>query len=1212
MADLRNMSREFYRRMIQKTQQYDTWLFPKGTQEVLDFPNPGAGEEDVIPPTLMVNNDDHVRFGSCKNGLIKCGNQTKRITIINRNNSISSVPPKTVASVLEQFVLDGVKMSKRKYTLVASKKKFWNPRKWFKRKTNKAQEDITVPSNETLEVTVTETIRSRSTSEISETDETQKRRSGTPMHPGLSVSHDSIFHSPHSESELELEEAPSSSSLSIQQHQPQTELRLKTELSERLRLRRGRGDTSEDDEGLPRSPCCNSPTATEGLLEKTAIKNHPTKSHSTCSDGSLLSMGSSDIEEDSFGQQSSKNSSKISLHEKKSSEQDSDWELGPSHASAPLNHSAAHHRVAVRPKRTHGAPRRNRIPPAIGSALPTTPEVNEDSSLRSVTPEVTRESVTELYSKSVSMSKNRTEIQLKCSSLPPGLAPPGSETNKLSRSRSSASSKSQDAFTALGEEDEDRDDKKSDSSLFARLFPRRSAKKKKSKQETVFTSTVYSKQTVVEDNSVGISVKVTDKKIISDKPKSGPASRQRILPIDIPSSPEQVRRELEPEKPTTSPLHLELENHLRQRLTLSLSTTPTTTLPTVEIPPKSPKAQEVYEHPIVSAGSVEEHPKEELKTVSRINIEDHETSKHFEENKSKVKIAGLSSLQQRALQLNEDESFKSLTEFTYNEKASITKSHSFKTSLVHTETSTVLAKSENNDTIDNYQVKTSSSMDSIKNLKIVNSFEVNKDSLVADSCDTLESITSSRTNSNEFLDSLNMPNGITISGPSHTSVVSVSKYEENVVKAQPIQLKEELIDESFQEEQVFKEQVSITKIHLKREAVQTTGKEPMPEFLNVHLNKVDAQPLTNIVLTANLVTPKRVVDNDDKPKNVFNFDLPTKTELENSTRKFSQDDIEIIDKDVNEEVVEVPFKNVSTPTTPNVVITSMTPPPSARLLKKPPDTVQTRKTSLVSVTAEPKPKLSLKTKSNSLDFVDSLKQDDMSPISTEKQKVLSTTDLTDTTVLRRKSLIKQRQDEEPELMKVFARRSLKVKDGDELAQQVLMMVDDVTSENGITTNVVQENNKENHASPPVVEERKKSAEKLKEPLVETKFVETTEVTLRKPINNKILAYQQRTISVNISKSKDAIVDKVQKKNSFSERPKTEISDKFLNKSWITNMRKDDVSDDIKKITQSDIITEIGSKSDFINEDFPTIPKNFNQRKAEWEKRAQEALKKNVP
>lgn len=35
------------------------------------------------------------------------------------------------------------------------------------------------------------------------------------MHPGLSVSHDSVFHSPHSGSDMELETAQSSSSLSI-------------------------------------------------------------------------------------------------------------------------------------------------------------------------------------------------------------------------------------------------------------------------------------------------------------------------------------------------------------------------------------------------------------------------------------------------------------------------------------------------------------------------------------------------------------------------------------------------------------------------------------------------------------------------------------------------------------------------------------------------------------------------------------------------------------------------------------------------------------------------------------------------------------------------------------------------------------------------------------------------------------------------------------
>lgn len=48
-----------------------------------------------------------------------------------------------------------------------------------------------------------------------------------------------------------------------------------TELSSKLRLRRGRGDTSEDDEGLPRSPPCGSPAVPTDsflILEKTV--NH--------------------------------------------------------------------------------------------------------------------------------------------------------------------------------------------------------------------------------------------------------------------------------------------------------------------------------------------------------------------------------------------------------------------------------------------------------------------------------------------------------------------------------------------------------------------------------------------------------------------------------------------------------------------------------------------------------------------------------------------------------------------------------------------------------------------------------------------------------------------------------------------------------------------------------------------------------------------------
>lgn len=51
------------------------------------------------------------------------------------------------------------------------------------------------------------------------------------MHPGLSVSHDSVFHSPNSGSDMELDAAESSSSLSISQ--PHVDQKL--QVSDRLK-----------------------------------------------------------------------------------------------------------------------------------------------------------------------------------------------------------------------------------------------------------------------------------------------------------------------------------------------------------------------------------------------------------------------------------------------------------------------------------------------------------------------------------------------------------------------------------------------------------------------------------------------------------------------------------------------------------------------------------------------------------------------------------------------------------------------------------------------------------------------------------------------------------------------------------------------------------------------------------------------------------------
>lgn len=196
----------------------------------------------------------------------------------------------------------------------------------------------------------------------------------------------------------------------------------------------------------------------------------------------------------------------------------------------------------------------------------------------------------------MSTTRTLTDTQLKCSSLPPGLTAPGQET-KLNRSKSNAGSKSQDHFSPLHEDTE----KEEKPSLFERIFPRKSGKKKKSKDEKDSASRhetkVTREETVVkreevnkneEERAVSISSSATHMEtykvtnVLSKQeaskpipaPRSGPASRQRVVPIDLPASPDEVRKDFDvilpkqsPEKSLsgTSPLQQELENRFKQR-----------------------------------------------------------------------------------------------------------------------------------------------------------------------------------------------------------------------------------------------------------------------------------------------------------------------------------------------------------------------------------------------------------------------------------------------------------------------------------------------------------------------------------------------------------------------------------------------------------------------------------------------------------------------
>uniref|UniRef100_A0A182P1W1 DUF4739 domain-containing protein n=1 Tax=Anopheles epiroticus TaxID=199890 RepID=A0A182P1W1_9DIPT len=200
---------------------------------------------------------------------------------------------------------------------------------------------------------------------------------------GLSQSHDSVFS----------ESAGTASSLSIT---------LKNELADVLRKRRKdrQGEVSDEDLGLPMSPI--TPQRKDRGMNK--------------SEGSLsiLSMTSSDLDDDRSASNASGHnllhldssaSGSISMNRSDNMDESGD--------SSKLSHSAAKHKLAVRPKKK--GPTRARTRPRESTLLPATPEVNEES--------------LKLSSTNIASSFSPTkEANEKAHSLPYGIMPPGQST----------------------------------------------------------------------------------------------------------------------------------------------------------------------------------------------------------------------------------------------------------------------------------------------------------------------------------------------------------------------------------------------------------------------------------------------------------------------------------------------------------------------------------------------------------------------------------------------------------------------------------------------------------------------------------------------------------------------------------------------------------------------------------------------------------------
>lgn len=1165
-------------------------------------------------------------------------------------------------------------------------------RRMFRRKERRPPEVVTVSADELSSPAGDAQGEARRRSATTLVEDKTRRRSGGGLHSaGLSVSHDSVF-SPEQRSGAESgSELESSSSLSIQRSLYIAQSGVQAELLDAVRRRRARDDnnTSDDEEdlGLPRSPSSNSPTTADVLLEKVLKENVNNKSsHSTCSDGSLLSMGSSEMDEDSYGQ-SSRHSSKLSLHDKRpqaaphNNTTEPDLEVGEL-TSAPLSHSAARHKMAVRPKRTHGAPRRSRRLTQLGgvTSLPATPEVNEDMSVsgRSTTPDVP-DSRSRRESPASTSPPPLSNTQLKSASLPLGTAPVWDENPiKLSRSKSSATNRQLDSIT-VGEQDETETGKKEETSFFGRLLSRRSGKKKKQ----------------VEEPPLDLPQKRMDEKgrYVQELPRFGrnhPAARQRVEPINIPQDRSVTRMHVSysaPTPPNTPPLPEEDILGTRNVFIPGQRLTPVDVDMPLQIRSLIKKSQSFRRDDVVPFMSLDTPS---LPVGVGNNFEKEEDTVKFEDNR----VKSINICDERIGVRNETVVEDIITSTVMLQKSDET-DHS-KVLLTRDET-------EIKEKLSETTVRKSVSLDSIEECET---------GVISKKSSSVESISHQIT----------IPVGTSIVNitqdvetdhqePSHLVTSSAVKPPEKI-RPEPRKSLDELIKDPVINHPIPAPRPS------KRESIESK-QSSIPEFLRVQLNHVDSKPAVNVVLS----THSNASTELNKPVESSSNSVITEhkelshsvTEIQNETKVSvsgtKTEHIEVktetkIEEDKNECITKKHEMIITAnePIDPNSVqavsagkqwssvpnnansnhtfsVVSIMSSNGNDLVKKQTEVNVTTTSNQIyqrkavykdvctstkiekvqcSVTSHDvspvkvvlhqksvsKEKLDEKSKTHSDDVqpaafrkkslpkevvmnedekvrklsvekVDFKSQNHINEIVRRKSRESTGSDdniiernsfgSTDTlasqdscdVVFRRKSLsreITKQKDEEPELLKVFARRSLKLKDNE------------IPDELDIITNVPlksRDSDKENECGDSPPEERKK----IKESVLESKVkVETYE----KP---PILYKYQRSVSSNcdeISNMTSILATHRKENNAYEKRQRSRtIPDTKILEPPSSNITQNVLANLFEKEVE---VINLDRQNDSCQTEENVIPKfkRIQQRKEEWEKRAQLAMKKTYP
>lgn len=241
--------------------------------------------------------------------------------------------------------------------------------------------------------------------------------------------------------------------------------------------------------------------------------------------------------------------------------------------------------------------------------------------------------------------------------------------------------------------------------------------------------------------------------------------------------------------------------------------------------------------------------------------------------------------------------------------------------------------------------------------------------------------------------------------------------------------------------------VEAPKINKSDEKLQKSGSKPgIPEFLNIQLNKVDAKPTTNIVLTAN-VTPKKL----DSPQTEKEQDVESFQITETKTQNIPVRRESIKSNKFVENIIENTHDDKNSPLSGRKSVIPVIPqsPSTPKAFFK-------RKAMSVELQDRPeKPRTnSMSTDGSTERIYDNISIDQKSHSSFGSKSSIQSTDSNDiktpdrhdeTVVYRKKPGILSKElrgdrknDDEPELMKVFARRSLKLKDSeaDSIAQEI--------------------------------------------------------------------------------------------------------------------------------------------------------------------------------